>query len=155
MLKSLIAWTRVHAIDAARSGSTISDASCAATSPTKGKTVWEHSPTWRKEREMTRINRGVNSPINCLYPLYYRTYTWRPTRAPTWPRGLPATWPRPVRLLRGPLGLCHVASMPRRTSRQSRAPCQPLLATSAPEVKTRFFAILLIENTSKNQIKIK
>ena len=96
MIKSLIAWTRVHAIDAARSGSTISDACCVATSPAKGKTVWEHSPTRRKERKMMRINRGVNSLINCLYPLYYRTYTWRPTRAPTWPHGLPATWPCPA-----------------------------------------------------------
>ena len=33
-----------------------------------GKTVREHSPTRRKEREMMRINRGVTSPINCLYP---------------------------------------------------------------------------------------
>ena len=33
-----------------------------------GKTVWEHSPTRRKEKKIVRINRGVNSPINCLYP---------------------------------------------------------------------------------------
>ena len=31
----------------------------------KGKTVWEHSPTRRKENELVRRNRGVNSPINC------------------------------------------------------------------------------------------
>ena len=61
----------------------------------KVRTVWEHSPTRRKENPMARINRGVNSPINCHFPLSYRTCTWRPTRAPTWPRGLPATWLRP------------------------------------------------------------
>ena len=97
-----------------------------------GKTVWEHSPTRRKERKIMRINRGVNSPINCLYPLSYQTRTWRPTRAPTWPRGLPATWPRPVRLLHGPPWCCHVASVLRRNPGWSHAPRHPgPCATSA------------------------
>ena len=90
-----------------------------------GKTVWEDSPTRRKEKQMIRINRGMNSPINCHYPLYYSTCTWRPTRAPTWPRGLPATWPHPVRLLRERHGCCHVVSVPRRNPGCSRAPCHP------------------------------
>ena len=90
-----------------------------------GKTVWEDSPTQRKERKIMCINRGVNSPNNCLYPLSYRTHTWRPTRAPTWPRGLPATWPRPMRLLCGPPGRCHVASVPRRNPGWSHALCHP------------------------------
>ena len=98
-----------------------------------GKTVWEHSPTRRKEKKILRINRGVNSPINCLYPLSYRTHTWRPTRAPTWPRGLLATWPRPVRLLRGPPGHCHVASVSRRNRGWSHAPrhCGPCATSTA------------------------
>ena len=137
MLKSLIAWTRVYAIDAARSGSTISDACCAATSPAKGKTVWEHSPTWRKEREMMRINRGVNSPINCLYPLYYRTYTWRPTRAPTWPRGLPTTWLRPVRSCAGHPGAatwpqCSIATRVLSRAPRHPGPCATSAAATSP-----------------------
>ena len=38
----MVAWTRVHAISAVL---TESNARCASTSPAKGKTVWEHSPT--------------------------------------------------------------------------------------------------------------
>ena len=124
-----IAWTRVHAIVAVLIASDV-QVSCHASCT--GKTVWEHSPPWRKERKIMRTNRGVNSPINCLYPLSYRTHTWRPTRAPTWPRGLPATWSRPVRLLRGPPGRCHVALVPRRNPGWSHAPRHlGLCATSA------------------------
>ena len=57
-----------------------------------------HSPTREKERDVTRLNRGVDSPNNCRhYLLCYLPYAWRPTRAPTcarvfaWPF---ATWPR-------------------------------------------------------------
>ena len=97
-----------------------------------GKTVWEHSPTQRKGRKILSINRGMNSSINCLYPLSYRNHTWRPTRAPTWTRGLLATRPRPVRLLRGPPGRCHVALVPRRNPDWSHAPRHPgPCATSA------------------------
>ena len=73
----------------------------------QGKTVWEHSPTRRKENPLARINRGVNSPINYLCRLSYRTCTWRPTRTPTWPSGLLATWLRPPCV-----ASCHASAPP-------------------------------------------
>ena len=84
------------------------------------KTVWEHSPTRRKERKIMRINRGVNSLINCLYPLSYRTHTWRPSRAPT----------------------CRVASLPlgapcATPTRATRALSRGLSAASQPELVLR------------------
>ena len=84
----------------------------------KGKNVWEHSPTQVKDWEITRLNRGGANVSQLRYrppsltraPLYPWALqlpsppaTWRPTRAPTWTRVVvwpPATWPRPVRLLR-------------------------------------------------------
>ena len=91
-----------------------------------------HSPTRKKWRDTVRLNRGVDSPINVVIVPSIRTYMWRPARAHTWPRGLSATWSRPVRLLRGPPGRCHVASVPRRNPGWSRAPCHPgPCATSA------------------------
>ena len=129
--------------------------------------MWEHSPTRRKENPLARINRGVNSPINCLCPLSYRTCTWRPTRAPTWPSGLPATWLRPPCV-----ASCHASTPPApRVGRPGSAtwpqcrvapwvgPARHVsrrLATSAPTGnKTPFFALLLIENPNKNQIKFR
>ena len=98
----MIAWTRVHAISAAL---TESNACRASTSPAKGKTVWEHSPTRRKEWEITRINREAQLSFNCVTapPLLPGSHyargpphanpshaTWRPSRASAWtrPRGL-------------------------------------------------------------------
>ena len=56
VLDVMIAWTRVDAISAILIES---DARHASMSLAKGKTVWEHSPTRRKEWEITRINRGA------------------------------------------------------------------------------------------------
>ena len=39
-----------------------------------------------------RLNRGTDSPINILLSPSKSSHTCRPTWAPTWPRGLPATW---------------------------------------------------------------
>ena len=56
-----------------------------------------HSPTREKERDVTRLNRVVDSPINCRhYLLSYLPYAWGPTRAPTCVRAVAwpfATWP--------------------------------------------------------------
>ena len=144
MLDLAIAWTRVHAINALRSGPPGSDVCRASTSP-EGKTVWEHSPTWRKYPRLLRLNRGpplrshsVTVP-HCyqgsLYPwaLHMPSLpaTWRPSRAIAWPRSR-GLLPRVSATCTsgGPPGLCHVASVPRRTSSRSRAPRQPPLATS-------------------------
>ena len=124
----------------------------------KVRTVWEHSPTRRKENPLARINRGVNSPINCHYPLLLPNMHVAPhtgAQVAEWPpchlaapalcascAGHPgaATWPQcRVATQVGPA--CHVS-------------CR--VATSAPTSnKTSFFAILLIENPNKNQIKFK
>ena len=115
-----------------------------------GKIVWEHSPTRRKETKMMRINRGENSPINCHFPPYYRTCTWRPTRVPTWPRGLPATWPCPARLVRGPPERFHVASVPRRNPSWSRA----LTSRFRASLNTKTMVKQNLENrTHKNKIE--
>ena len=65
----------------------------------KTETVWEHSPTWRKYRDILRLNRGAPPPFKhsvtvpqCYQgstipvgpPSTYLPATWRPTRAPTW-----------------------------------------------------------------------
>ena len=64
---------------------------------------------------MARINRGVNSPINCLNSSLLANLHVAPhTGAHVCVCGLPTTWPHPVHLLRGPPGRCHVASVPRR-----------------------------------------
>ena len=96
-----------------------------------------HSPTRKKWRDTARLNRGVDSPINVVTVPSIGTYTWRPTRAPTWPRGLPATWPRTVRLQCGPPGRCHVASVPRRNPSWScvsrhPGPCATSAAATSP-----------------------
>ena len=120
--------------------------------------MWEHSLTRRKENPLARINRGVNSLINCLCPLSYRrekrksSATWlRPpcvaschASAPPAPRvGHPgsATWPQ-----------CRVAPWVGPARHVSRR-----LATSAPTGNKTppFFTILLIENPNKNQIKFR
>ena len=96
----LIAWTQVHAINAVLIRS---DARQAATSPAIGKYCVGHSPTRKKNRELTRLNRGTDSPINYRhYLLYYLPYAWRPHGHPrvlALPRG-PSPRGRAVRLLR-------------------------------------------------------
>ena len=138
----------------------------------------EHSPTRIKRRESTRLNRGVASPINYPYVSSIFQYTWRPSRAPTWPRGLPATWRAPCDSCVGHTRpatwpQCHVI-----TARWTRAPRRPArhvgpLATSALPGPTRhvsrrsprqpqvisppFFVILtkkFLKKSIKNQIKI-
>ena len=138
MLKSLIAWTRVHAINATRSGSTTSDACRAATSPAKGKTVWEHSPTRRKENELTRINRGVNSPINCLYLLYYRNLhvaSHTGTHVAAWPP-------------------YHLAAPCARSARATRAQPRGLSAASQPELVPRATSLWLLRHVSRRHITL-
>ena len=88
---------------------------------------------------MTRLNRGEDSPINYHIISSLLRDTWRPTRAPTWPRGHPATWRASC------VGHTRPATWPQRhvvTARWTRAPRQPrlgLLATSAgaPHVSRR------------------
>ena len=114
--------------------------------------VWEHSPTRRKENPLARINRGVNSPINCHYPLLLPNI-----HVATWPASLPLGCARPgappARATRAlPRGL-GAASQP---GLGPACHVSPRLATSAPtSYKTPFFAILLIENPNKNQIKFR
>ena len=122
----------------------------------KRENVWEHSPTRKKYRAILRLNRGA--------PLRYHSVTVPPLLpGPTIPVGPPptsltrhvvphtgahvdpSTWPHATRqrhLRIAPPGFCHAASLPRRTSRRSRAPCQPPLATSACRLVNPFFAIL-------------
>ena len=106
----------------------------------QGKTVWEPSPTRKKNIGFPRLNRGAPLSYHSVTvppmlpgptipvgpPLANPPATWRPTRAPTWarPRGL---LPRVSATCapRGPPGLCHVASVPRRTPGRSCAPRQP------------------------------
>ena len=87
---SMIAWTRVHAISAVLMES---DTHLQSTSPEKGKTVWEHSPTRKKNRENPRLNRGAPF-VDIALP------SPTITRAPLCP------WALLVRTL-----LCHVASL--------------------------------------------
>ena len=132
--------------------------------------MWEHSPTQKKHRKNLRLNRGA--------PLRYHSVTIPPLLPrPTIPVGpphailtchvapltgvrvAPSAWPaatcqRHLRLTwatralpRGLSVASHLEAVPRATS---AAACHITL-----QVKTPFFAILLIENTSKNQLKIK
>ena len=85
----------------------------------QGKTVWEHSPTRKKYKGRTRLNRGEDSPINCPIISSLLRDMWRPTRAPTWPRGLPATWRASY------VGHTRPATWPQRhvvTARRTRVP---------------------------------
>ena len=145
VLDFMIAWTQVHVISAVLIESYARHAS---TSPAKGKICVGHSPTRKKYRDTAWLNKGGRNyyPIalpppapHCYQgPLYWWALRlpslpamWRPSRAFAWarPRGL---LPRisTTCASRGPPGLCHVASVPRRTSRCSRAPRQPPIATS-------------------------
>ena len=77
-----------------------------------------------------RLNRGEDSPINYPNLSSLLRDTWRPTRAPTWPRGLPAIWRAPCascvgRMRPATWPQCHVV-----TARWSCAP-RRRLATSA------------------------
>ena len=164
----MIAWTRVHAITTALIRS---DTRQAATSPAINKIAWEHSPTRIKRRESTRLNTGVASPINYPYVSSIFQYTWRPTRAPTWPRGLPATWRAPCDSCVGHTcpatwPQCHVVTgrwtrAPRRPARHvspawAYSPRQPTLATSAAGNFSPFFAILtkkFLKKSNKNRRK--
>ena len=121
----MIAWTRVHATDDFLLDLTL------AVSPRHLRKVRRvgHSPTREKKWNMTWLNRGVNSPINCRhYLLSYLPYTWRPTGAATcvrvvaWPF---ATWPRcaPLAPHVGHPWPCHVALEPRRIRAVARVPC--------------------------------
>ena len=141
----MIAWTGVHAIDDFRLNLTL------AVSPRHLQKVRHvgHSSTREKEWDMTRLNRGVDSPINCRhYLLSYLPYTWRPTQAPTcvrvvaWPF---ATWPRraPPAPHVGHPRPCHVALEPRCIRAVARvprvaSPASPL-ATSACRLVNSFF----------------
>ena len=120
----LIAWTQVHAINAVLIRS---DACQAATSPAIGKYCVGHSPTRKKNRELTRLNRGTDSPINYRhYLLYYLPYVWRPHGHPrvlALPRG-PSPRGRAVRLRAmafGPSCLRAMAHLPRVASTVSSA----------------------------------
>ena len=105
-----------------------------------GKNRVGHSPTQRKEREMTRINRGA---LFCYHsvtvapqlpgptipegpPLTNPPAMWRPTRAPTWtrPLGLLPRESAPPAPRVGQPWLCHVASVPRRIHALTYAPRQ-------------------------------
>ena len=111
----MIAWTPVHAIDDCRLDLTL------AVSPRHLQKVRRvgHSPTWEKNREVTRLNRGTDSPINCRHSPLLPTLRVAPTREPTCARAVVwpfATWPRRappalhVRLLRSTWDTC---GMPR------------------------------------------
>ena len=138
MLDLTIAWTRVHAIDALRSGPTGSGACCAATSPAKGKIVWEHSPTRRKENELMRINRGVNSPTNCLYLLYY----WNLHVAPHTGAHV-AAWPP-----------CHLAAPCAPPARATQALPRGLSAASQPELVLRATSLWPLRHVSRRHITL-
>ena len=140
VLDLMIAWTRVHAISAVLIESYARHAS---TSPAKGKICVGHSPTRKKYRDAARLNRGAQLLSNCVTapppPHCYQgpLYPWAlhlPSLLATWPPSRKSAWARPRGLLprvsptcasRGPPGLCHVASVPRRTSRWSRSPRHP------------------------------
>ena len=141
----MIAWTPIHVIDDFRLDLTL------AVSPRHLQKVRRvgHSPTREKERDVTWLNRGVDSPINCRhYLLSYLPYALRPTRAPTcvrtvaWPF---ATWPRraPPALHVGHPWPCHVALQPRRLRAVARVPrvASPVspLATSAYRLVNSLF----------------
>ena len=130
--------------------------------------MWEHSPTRRKKYPLARINRGVNSPINCQRPL---SLTEPARGAPHGrPRGrvasLPlgcarAAWP-PATHQRHLRHAWAAQALPRGLSATShpRSVRRATLAAALPRqhlevIKPPFFAILLIENPNKNQIKFR
>ena len=176
MLEWLIAWTRVHAIDAMRSSLTESDAYRASTSPVKGKTVWEHSPTRRKEWEITRLNRGsaglylisVTAPLSHQGPtipmgppLPSLPATWRPSRASAWgrPHGLlprvSATYASrgpAVALPRGLSATSHPHSGP---ARHVSSPPGPARHVTLQVSKIPFFCDFNKEKHLKFSLKIK
>ena len=132
----MIAWTPVHAIDDCRLDLTL------AVSPRHLQKVRRvgHSPTREKNREVTRLNRGTDSPINCRHSPLLPTLRVAPTREPTCARAVVwpfATWPRRappalhVRLVRstcascpprGPPAACHAALGPCRLRAVARVP---------------------------------
>ena len=130
--------------------------------------MWEHSPTRRKYRDKSRINRGapflsiaLSSPHVTRAPLYpwalhlpschVAPHTGVHVYPSAWP---PATRQRHLRVARA-TRVRHVASVPRRTSRRSRVPHQLPLATSACRLVNPFFAILNRKIQFKNQIKFR
>ena len=144
----MIAWTRVHAIDALHLDPTVVEL------PRVLHTRRNQRATRRNQRAKTRLNRGVESPINfvtipSITSLHVAPHTgahvvaWPPCHvaAPLCTscagHAGSATWPQ-----------CRVAPRGGPTCHVSRHSPRQLL-----HVKTPFFAILLIENTSKNEIK--
>ena len=105
----MIAWTPVHAINDCRLDLTL------AMSPRHLQKVRRvgHSPTREKNREVTRLNRGTDSPINCRqYLLYYLPYAWRPHGHP-----------RVLALSRGPLPRGRAVHLLRSTWATCGLPC--------------------------------
>ena len=165
----MIAWTRVHVISAVLIESYARHAS---TSPAKGEICVGHSPTWKKYRDTTRLNRVAQSLSNCVTApslLPGPTIPVGPPHAnPHPPRGAPHGRPRgPV-----PMASCHASAPPAPraghpgsatwpqcrvaprggparhvSARNFRSPRQHL------QVKTPFFAIFLIKILNKNQKK--
>ena len=134
----LIAWTQVHAINAVLIRS---DARQAATSPAIGKYCVGHSPTRKKNRELTRLNRETDSPINSRHYLLY-TYLTRGAHMGTHVCSLCRVALRHVAAPcascapHGPLPACHVAFGPSCLRAMAHLPrvastVSPL-ATSAP-----------------------
>ena len=171
VMNLMIAWTRVHAISAVPTESNVRRAS---TSPAKGMTMWEHSPTRRKTWEISRLNRGAPLITNCVTApqlLPGPTIPVGPPLAnPHTSRGAPHGRPRGCSrgLLprvsatcasRRPPRLCHVASVPRRTSRWSHVPRQrpqlPPCHVSTYREKPLVLRFFLIKILNKNQIKIR
>ena len=115
-----------------------------------GKIVWEHSPTRRKYREKSRLNRGAPFLFSVTVPHCYQGSTilvGPPLANPHTPHGTPHGRPRELLprvsatcASRGPPGLYHMASVPRHTSRRSCAPRQRPLATSACRLVNPFFS---------------
>ena len=129
----------------------------------KVRTVSEHSPTRRKYRKRTRLNRGTDSPSNILLSPSISSHTCRPTRAPTWPHGLPATWRALCASYVGHLGdatspQCRVATRvgPARHLTLAHAPRQPPPGlgrhVTCRYVKP-FFCEFLIRNSIYKSIK--
>ena len=171
----MIAWTRVHAI------STVlieSDARRASTSPAKGKNVWEHSPTRRKDWEITRLNRGAQIWVNCVtaHPLLPGPhYTrWPSNCRPLLQRGAPHGCPRGPAWSRGllPRGRALCASCTSRgpptalphglstashpcggPARHVSARCWARLPHQHLQVSNSLFCDFSKENINKNEIK--
>ena len=118
----------------------------------KGKNVWEHSPTQRKDRELSRLNRGHKCEFALPPPLSYQgpTIPVGPSYASPTCHVAPLTGIRVDCVAschvsapsthtcasRRPRALCHVALVPRCISEvvpraTSARPLVPV-ATSAP-----------------------